>query len=203
MPPSRPVRPAARCATSAATDPADRGTPGPGRLAFAGFPLYEPPQSAGPSWGLNGGPVAAVAEPPRSQKALPPPVSPLSTVSTCAFLPRPMRGLRRRSQRLSRREPGRETKKGKSNGSIRTCVSCPPGPVAAAGRRACRAVQGRHRSQWRVSRPGRELGTEVPHLPHQQEPQGLLHADGPRRARRRRSTRWSARWACPKTCCAS
>ena len=36
-------------------------------------------------------------------------------------------------------------------------------------------------SEWRVRRPGRELGTEVPHLPHQEEPQGLLHADGSRR----------------------
>ena len=128
-------------------------------LAFPGKALYVPPQSAGPSWGLNGGPDADLASAAKPE-GLPPPVSPLSTVSTCAFLPRPSsEGRVRRSRRgLAAGNRERNEERQVSNGSIRTCISCPPGSDAAAGRRPRRAVQGCHREQWRHRSAGSRTG---------------------------------------------
>ena len=49
----------------------------------------------------------------------------------------------------------------------------------------------------------RDVGRQVPRLPDQEEPQGAFHAVQPRRARRPRSPRWSARCASARTSCAS
>ncbi len=64
-------------------------------------------------------------------------------------------------------------------------------------------LQGRHRAERRQGRQDRDVGRQVPRLPHQEEPQGAFHPASTSTLPLRRWPRWSARCASTKTSSAS